>query len=924
MYQKYRKSIAKQTIIPDIHNSLADYQIMTIFALNKIIQIIMNLKNGIVLIFSGLFAISCAQQKQTQETSTVENRIGEEVKEPAERKHYNPSEKRVNDLLHTKLEVSFDWPNRQLNGKALLTLKPYFYNTDSLTLDAKAMEIHSVRQNDEKSMELKYAYDGQYLKIKLPKEYNRTEQYNIYIEYTAKPEEVMQEGSSAISDAKGLYFINHDGADKNKHMEIWTQGETEASSAWFPTIDSPNEKTTEEIYITVEDKYTTLSNGLLLESAQHENGTRTDHWKMEQPHSPYLFMMAIGEFAIVRDTWKKKDSSEIEVNYYVEKKFEPHARAIFGKTPRMLEHFSDLLGIEYPWEKYSQVVVRDYVSGAMENTSATIHGEFLYQTKREIIDGGNESIIAHELFHHWFGDLVTCESWANLPLNESFANYSQFLWDDFEYGRMEADMNAYGEMEGYFLSAQQGGHVDMIRFDYESKEDMFDGHSYNKGGRILNMLRAHVGDEAFFASLKLYLTKHAFKNAEIHDLRLAFEETTGEDLNWFFDQWFLSSGHPVLKYEQEYNDSTKKLTVSIAQKQDTEKWPVYKLPIYIDIYVGGNSRRELVWVEAIENTFEFNAASPPSLVNIDALKVTLAKKTDKKPLEQWVYQLNHAGLWLDKKEAIDKCGKSSEPSAVEAIINALNQPFWNIKTMAMGKIKKAVKAKPEIVRTKLMTLATQDKNPKVRATAIKTLMKYFSDDKSLSSTYEMGLKDSSYRVMGTALAGVTSIDPEKGLIMARSMEGEESAAINNAIAAIYAKKGTLDEHAFFLETISELNGMNKLGFLQKYSEYVLRLPNIEIDKAVIVYKNIVETESVWFVKLSGYNLLAGVQNFYSKRAMEMSAKIESVQADGISEQATELEKEMNVYKAQDAKIADILNNLKAKETDPNVKKYLGM
>ena len=157
----------------------------------------------------------------------------------------------------------------------------------------------------------------------------------------------------------------------------------------------------------------------------------------------------------------------MEVSYYVEKKFEPHARAIFGKTPKMIEHFSELLGVEYPWSKYSQVVVRDYVSGAMENTSATIHGEFLYQTKREIIDGGNESIIAHELFHHWFGDLVTCESWANLPLNESFANYSQFLWDDFEHGRMEADMNAYREMEGYFMSAQQGGHVDMIRFDYQ-------------------------------------------------------------------------------------------------------------------------------------------------------------------------------------------------------------------------------------------------------------------------------------------------------------------------------------------------------------------------------------------------------------------------------------------------------------------------
>jgi len=884
----------------------------------------MNIKKGIILICSGLVIVGCTTKKQVQETTSVENVIVEEEKTPAMRKHYNPSEKRVNDLLHTKLKVSFDWRNRQLNGEAYLTLKPYFYATDSVTLDAKAMDIHSVRQNDGKSMELKYTYDGHYLRIKLPKEYNRTEQYDLYIQYTANPEKVKQEGSSAISSAKGLYFINHDGADKKKHMEIWTQGETEASSAWFPTIDSPNEKTTEEIYITVQDKYTTLSNGLLIESTPNENGTRTDYWKMDKPHSPYLFMMTVGEFSVVKDTWKKQDGSEMEVNYYVEKKFEPHARAIFGKTPKMIGHFSDLLGVEYPWPKYSQVVVRDYVSGAMENTSATIHGEFLYQTKREIIDGGNESIIAHELFHHWFGDLVTCESWANLPLNESFANYSQFLWDDFEYGRMEADMNAYGEMEGYFLSAQQGGHVDMIRYDYKSKEDMFDGHSYNKGGRILNMLRAHVGDEAFFASLKLYLTKNAHKNAEIHDLRLAFEEVTGEDLNWFFNQWFLSSGHPVLKYEQAYNAETKKLTVTILQKQDTEKWPVYKLPIYIDIYVGGKPRRELVWVENVENTFEFDASSEPNLVNIDALKVLLAKKSDKKPLEQWVYQLNHAGLWLDKKEAIDKCGKSSDPAAIEAIINALNQPFWNVKTMAMGKIKKAANAKPDVVKKKLIELASTDSNAKVRTKALKTLMKYFSDDKTLISTYETGLKDSSYRVMGTALGGVTSIDSDRGLTMARSLEGAESASVNNAIASIYAEKGTLQDHAFFLKTIAELNGMNKLGFLQKYNEFVLRMPNEEINKAIVVYKDVVETETVWFVKLSGYNLLASVQNFYSKRAMEISAQIESFQADGKTEQIPELEKQMNICKSQDAKVASLLDELKAKETDSNVKKYLGM
>ncbi len=869
--------------------------------------------------------VACKPKKQTATTSSTAPPVAESFKSdlPVTRAHYNPSETRKNDILHTKLKVSFNWMERTMDGEAELTVKPYFYSVDSLILDAKAMDVHQVLLGDANStVKLAYKNDSHYLRIKLDKEYKRNENYQVYIKYTANPEKVTQEGSAAISSAKGLYFINHDGSDPKKHQEIWTQGETEASSCWFPTVDSPNEKTTQEIYITVKDKFTTLSNGSLISSNQNGDGTRTDYWKMDQPHAPYLFMMAIGEFAVVKDSWTRKDGSVMEVNYYVEKKFEPHAKAIFGKTPKMLGYFSDLLGVEYPWPKYSQVVVRDYVSGAMENTSATIHGEFLYQTTRELIDGGNESIIAHELFHHWFGDLVTCESWANLPLNESFANYSQYLWDEFEYGRMEADMNAYSEMEGYFLSAQQGGHVDMIRYDYKSKEDMFDGHSYNKGGRILNMLRAYVGDEAFFEALNIYLTKNKYTAAEISQLRLAFEEVTGEDLNWFFNQWFLASGHPVVKISQEFDEANKQLKVTILQKQDFEKWPLYKLPVYIDIYVGGKPRRELVWVDQVENTFEFSVSQKPDLVNVDALKVMLWKKTDKKSLEQWVYQLNHAGLWLDKKEAISKVSISSDPMAVEAMINALNDPFWNVKTMAMNKIKAAYVSKPNEVKEKLKQLALKDSHPKVRSNAIKTLSKLCEEDKSLISLYEKAAADSSYRVLGTAINAIAGLDANKGLELARKYEDAESAAVNNSIAAIYAENGTVEDHDYFLKTVGELNGMNKLGFLQSYNTYLLRQTDEEIDKGLKVYKNVVETETMWFVKLSGYNLLAGVQNHYDNKARELSAKIESLRTEGSEGLIPQHEKQMNYCKSRSAQIGKTLDELKAKETDSNVKKYL--
>ncbi len=876
----------------------------------------------------GALITSCSPKKhiqKTEETPEVTEVLVEKEtpKPPVVRPHYNPSETRKSDILHTELHVSFDWLNRQMEGTEILTVKPYFYETDSLILDAKAMDVHSVVLNGSNE-KLIYSNDGSFLRIKLPREYTRNEQYKITIKYTANPEKVEQTGSSAISEAKGLYFINYDGSDPKKHQEIWTQGETEASSVWFPTIDNPTEKTTHDIFITVQDKYTTLSNGYLADSKK-EGTKRTDHWIMDKPNSTYLFMMAIGEFSIVKDTWKRKDGSEMEVNYYVEKKYEPHARAIFGETPKMITYFSDLLGVEYPWVKYSQIVVRDYVSGAMENTTATIHGDFLYQTKREIIDGGNESIIAHELFHHWFGDLVTCESWANLPLNESFANYSQFLWDEHKYGEMEADMNAFGEMEGYFISAQQGGHVDMIRYDYKNKEDMFDGHSYNKGGRILNMLRTYVGDEAFFESLKVYLTDNAYKNTEIADLREAFEEVTGEDLNWFFNQWFLASGHPILRFEQQYDSINKAVTVTIIQKQDFEKVPLYKLPIAIDIYTKKGVRREMVWAdEEIETIVLNNVESKPYLVNIDATKTLLAKKVDKKSTQQWIYQLNNAPLWLDKKEAFDKIGSSSDENAIQAVIKALDHPFWNVKKMAMQKLKRAVEAHPNAVKIKLGNIAVNGENPKERAAAIKYLSKYYSDDKDLEVLYEKMTKDSSYNVLASAIAALNESNPSKGMSLAKEFEAVKSAKINQIVANIYAENGSEKEHEFFIKNISELSAMNKYGFLQSYNSYLNRQNNKTKAESIAVFEDIAKNESMWFVKLSGYQSLMKLQKDFEKEQKTIATKIESLQLENKTMEIATEEKEFNFCKAQSNKIKTILTKLKAEETDSKVKKYLGI
>ena len=401
----------------------------------------------------------------------------------------------INDLVHTKLAVRFDYQRRYLYGKEWLTLKPHFYTTDTLRLDAKGMELHQVALlKNGKIVPLRFTYDHLTIAIKLDKVYSAGERYTLFIDYTAKPNQVSAKGSAFMNGAKGLYFINPDGSDKTKPTQIWTQGETEGSSAWFPTIDQTEQKTTDEISMTVPAKYVTLSNGRLASQKVNTDGTRIDTWKMELPQSPYLVMMAVGDFKVYHDHWRNKP-----VDYYLEPAYAPYAKAIFGNTPEMMEFYSKTLGVDFPWNKYAQIVVRDYPYGAMENTTATLLGEAVQKTSRELLDeyyGESQTAIAHELFHQWFGDYVTCKDWSNITVNESFADFSEMLWAEHKYGKDEGDAYSYKEMTAY-LNAPDAQSKSLVRYHYNQAEDVFDVVTYQKGGRILNMLRNYLGDAAF-------------------------------------------------------------------------------------------------------------------------------------------------------------------------------------------------------------------------------------------------------------------------------------------------------------------------------------------------------------------------------------------------------------------------------------------
>ncbi|MCF8459705.1 MAG: M1 family peptidase [Flavobacteriales bacterium] len=831
----------------------------------------------------GLIAVSIGfnacktQKKTTAVAATSDIEVVEEDAIEVETRPYQASNTRTFDLIHTTLDVRFDWEKQQLMGKAELSLKPYFYATNKLVLDAKGFDLNAVSLKKNGQLQsLKYTYDKEKIFIDLDKEYTRNETVTIWVDYVAKPEELEAEGSAAITDAKGLYFINHLGEEKDKPKQIWTQGETESSSCWFPTIDSPNENMTQDIKITVDSRYVTLSNGLLVSSRPNGDGTRTDQWKQTKPHAPYLAMMAVGEFAVVKDKWKG-----IDVDYYVEPAYEPHAKAIFGETPNMLDFYSEVLGFPYAWEKYSQIVVRDYVSGAMENTTATIHGEFLHRTQRELIDGDNEEIIAHELFHHWFGDLVTCESWSNLPLNESFATYGEYMWLEHRHGRDAADKHGNEQQRQYIASVAQTGHVDMIRYFYDNKEDMFDAHSYNKGGRILHMLRKTIGDEAFFKGLNLYLNENKFQSVEIHQLRLAMEKVTGFDLNWFFNQWFLDKGYPSLDVSHDYNAETKKYSVTIKQTQDLKEFPLYRIPMDVDVYFGGGVARQRIDLTDKEQTFEFDVLGKPSLVKVDAEQMLLGTKSETLSEAEYIFMLKNAPLFLDKVEAMNGLKSSKNPEAIEAILASLEDNYWGTRRKALTSLKGKAVADTSLLKNKLIWIAQKDEKSIVRAEAITALAEQFNSDANVQAVVEGAMKDQSYTVLGSTLKAIASYNEEKALSLAKAAEADASGSLISAIASLYSQSGTAEQMDFFINGFDKISDPNnKYVYVQIFGKYLMKQDIATQSKGLDMLEDIALNEGAWWMRLSSLQVLMGMQQSAeaqdSEAAKSMVTRIKSV------------------------------------------------
>ncbi|XZF15042.1 M1 family aminopeptidase [Chitinophagaceae bacterium MMS25-I14] len=766
-----------------------------------------------LLLGAAIFA-SCGPSKKTVTKNVVMDTVTVSAKNnPLD--IYRSAAPRLWEITHTRVALDFNWKQQTAAGREWLQLHPYGYAQDTLTLDAKGMKIDSVCVvNGNILQQANFHYANNLLHIKLDRSYRAEDKLQLYIRYTAMPyDDSAQGGSKAITDDRGLYFINTDYSVPHKPAQIWTQGETESNSHWMVTLDKPNQRSAFQIELTVPDSMQTLSNGAMVQSTRNNN-MRTDTWKIEEPIQVYAAMFAIGKFSIVKESWKGK-----EVNYYVESEYAPYAKLIFQNTPEMMSHFSDITGILYPWNKYDQVVVRDYVSGAMENTTASLFGEFVNQDDREIADRNYEDVVSHELFHQWFGDYVTAESWSNITVNESFANYSEYLWRKYKYGTPWADELALEDLNKYLSSAKYNDPA-LVRFHYADREEVFDRISYEKGGRVLHYLHTMIGDSMFYKAMHIYLQKNALHAAEAANWRLAVEEATGQDWNWFFDQWYFRAGHPSLDIEYNYNDTAKQLTVTVTQKA-SEGGKTYDLPLKAMV-IYGNEKSVLDWRLKEKKevfTYPYHNGVRPVLVP-DVEHVLPGDITEHKLPYQWLVQYSNANDFISRRRALHETYKTDDSSTIALFGAALMDQMPSIRRYALELLSVTKFSKwEERWKSQVQEMAVHDNNNNVRAAAFTVLKEW----KITAAKDEMikAVGDKSYAVAGAALAGVNKTDKDTAYVLAKNALAQKPRAeLYRQALTIMSEKGNASDISYFENEASYVLGSKKFYFASGLSSWL--------------------------------------------------------------------------------------------------------
>lgn len=537
---------------------------------------------------------------------------------------------------HTHMLLELDFPDFENEARAdcrcYLTMTPIGVARDAVRLDAEGMVIRRVALRGGK--ELSFTHEGDELRVPLPERVDLGETLTLVIDYTLGPDQLKPDGEA-------LSWSPPTRRKSNPSEEVpmlHSQGEPEYASRWFPCFDHPNERLATELVVTVDDRFEVVSNGELLSRDPFGNGRTRWHWDQELPHAPYLVSLVIGMFDVVEVAGPDSAMPDTPMPVYGPVGSAEKIEASFANTPAMVAHFQELFDEPYPWAKYSQAIVRDFAAGAMENTSATTFFPFAAAAPA----GSLDDIIAHELVHQWFGDLVTCKNWEHLWLQEGWATFGEVLWSEHQ-ARVEAI--EMGESPARADSAARSAYLRGMRSNFRqasrgaarthAPDDpalasklyrdpnhtfMKPNNPYSRGACVLHMLRERLGDEVFWAGIHLYLDTYKFSAAETDDFRKCMEEVSGDSLERFFDQWVYRPGTARADIEFDWQPRSERfdgpgtLTVTLRQTQDIDADnPAYAMvvPLYLK-FEGGGGEYLYIDTDQREVVETIDLAEPPT------------------------------------------------------------------------------------------------------------------------------------------------------------------------------------------------------------------------------------------------------------------------------------------------------------------------
>ncbi|MCH2110405.1 MAG: M1 family metallopeptidase, partial [Polyangiaceae bacterium] len=510
-------------------------------------------------------------------------------------------------VTHLALDLELNFESQSVKGSASLDFERRSPQARSFKLDAIGFTISKLELNPQGQKRIQrlkrgesWDYDGDTLNITIPEDVN---QGRVIVHYEATPR-------------LGLYFLHPDKKVKDRPIQAWSQCQDEDGRHWFPCQDKPHVKMTSEMKVAVPAGMTVLSGGELIDTEKPKGAKNwTWHYRLDVPAPAYLLTLAVGHF----DEWQEElvleSGKSIPLRYLVPPGKKADGRRAFGRTAEIIQLFSKRFGVDYPWKSYSQIVVSDFIFGGMENTTATTMYEHILLDSRATIDIESDDLVAHELAHQWFGDLVTCRDWSHAWLNEGFATYSELVEKEDRLGSDEYEAAVDLDLASYLSEAYGDYQRPIVCRDYDEPIDLFDRHLYQKGGLVLHMLRQKLGTELFWEGVQTYLQKYENGIVETNDLMRTLEEVSGESLESFFDQWVYRPGHPELEVSIRYEEGS--LVADIRQTQKGKDVAVFDLLIEVEAHVDGQIIRAQRLMSDRKISLQLPTGSRPDFIVFD-------------------------------------------------------------------------------------------------------------------------------------------------------------------------------------------------------------------------------------------------------------------------------------------------------------------